>query len=519
MHGRRRERGRSTSECARAGPRPRTPWARTGQRPRTPWARAAAVGLGARRAALRGLTALWGLAALRGLTALRGLAALLALALAGCGGCGQGAGPDAAVDGGVDAGRDQGVDLGVDLGRDAGRDLGARDLGGDRDGGDGGREDGAVDGGDGDAGATGWTVLPEAAPECPIALADDPRAVYVPDWQPCPAEMPAGCERLVMPVGAVSGIAITSDGEPRVFLVLPPPAGYDRMMAGVGRTAALWALASPGGRLHCATRWEGWGAGRTVMLTSHDVDADRYEERAYPLGDDGSVAAPLWTVRRVKGTSMTSVHVGEATVAGNIDPGLPLEVWESGRVHRVQVRGEDPSTAFLVGRDVLFESWGAGDRVRVFHATVDEGPTLLYATPDGSDLKGFATDGRDMAWTQSYGPDAWGLVFERTELWASPYATRAEDVRPRRVAVLERQPVYAAVGDGWYVLPARDGRSMDLVRLSDGHRKRLGPPPDGFAYDRLPAVGGGHLLLPARRERPRFEATVYRVPLDAIPGP
>jgi hypothetical protein len=84
------------------------------------------------------------------------------------------------------------------------------------------------------------------------------------------------------------------------------------------------------------------------------------------------------------------------------------------------------------------------------------------------------------------------------------------------VAVLELQVGGASVGDGWYVFGSVDNRSVDLVRLSDGHRKRLGPPPDGFAYDRLPAVGGGHLLLPARRERPRFEATVYRVPLDAI---
>lgn len=185
----------------------------------------------------------------------------------------------------------------------------------------------------------------------------------------------------------------------------------------------------------------------------------------------------------------------------------------SGARHSVRER----KPTFLVGRDVFWEDWTGGYVVRIYHGTVDGPGTVFFATPDGSDLKGFATDGVDMAWTQAYGVLPGGVTFERYELWTAPYTTDSTLLAPRRVAA-QAYDGAGAVGDGWYASGTTVSGPREFVRLADGARKLLPAPGDDFAYDQIPVLGNGQLAIRARRRTPgRFETTLFVMPLDALP--
>ena len=166
---------------------------------------------------------------------------------------------------------------------------------------------------------------------------------------------------------------------------------------------------------------------------------------------------------------------------------------------------------------MFWEDWTGGYVVRTYHGTVDGPNTVFFATPDGSDLKGFATDGVDMAWTQAYGVLPGGATFERYELWTAPYTTNAALPAPRRVAI-EVYQGQGVVRSGWYASGRTDSGARDFVRLADGARRRLPALGDGFASDRRPVLGNGQLAIVAsRRAVGRFETTLFVVPIDAIP--
>jgi hypothetical protein len=425
-----------------------------------------------------------------------GALALAGLATIGCGACSTS----------VTLPRDAGVDAGRDAGGDAGRDAGR----------DGASGDAGRDGANGDAGRDPlWTTVPGNADGCVIEYARDSTAVYTPQWTACPAGAAPGCERLDAP-----GIPVREgfvEGELRVFVGFSDTITQTTILA--SHDAAVQAIRSPVA-IACTTGFANVGGGRAVFSTWADTDAQHYDERQYVIAEDATDwPLPFARVNRLKASVADLFLISATTYAARTEPNAQyMELYEGTRsnVLRGATLGGSPEVVALVGRDLFWEAWGAGYVARIFHGTVD-GASLFYETPDGSDLKGFGTDGVDMAWTQGYGPHPDGVTFDRYELWTSPYTTDPALLALRLVSAVAFEGI-GAVGDGWYALGSDGSRPYELMRLSDGARKELPAPGDGFAYDRIPAIGGGLIAAEASRlSSPGFERTLFVTPIAALP--
>jgi len=318
-----------------------------------------------------------------------------------------------------------------------------------------------------------------------------------------------------MPEGALARTEQTSAGL-RFVVVLPPETDGGRLVAIASREIALLALRSAGPGAVCRTGFEAAGGGRTVFNTWTQTDDRHYDDRQYVVEEASHTwGPPVTRVNRFDSDVAQQFEISESTYIGVLSPSMKLEVYEDGRSNTLRGLGT-PQTTFLVGRDVFWEDWTGGYVVRIYHGTVDGPGTVFFATPDGSDLKSFATDGVDMAWTQGYGVLPGGVTFERYELWTAPYTTDAAALRPRKVLDLESEPTLAVIGEGWYAFSGGD--PSELIRLSDGHRKRLARPADAWDAEVPAFVAGGVLGVPGRRRAVgRFETTLFVVPIDAIP--
>lgn len=122
----------------------------------------------------------------------------------------------------------------------------------------------------------------------------------------------------------------------------------------------------------------------------------------------------------------------------------------------------------VVGSDVLWEDWA--DLVRVAHGAPGR-PGSLYHRADPADIKGFHTDGVDLAWVQGYDrqPDS---SYARLELWTAPYAADPATLEPRFVRLMGSFRRRAAAGGGWYVVMEPEPWRIEAIRLSDGTRRR-----------------------------------------------
>lgn len=121
----------------------------------------------------------------------------------------------------------------------------------------------------------------------------------------------------------------------------------------------------------------------------------------------------------------------------------------------------NPQNLTAVGRDLFYEVW-ASRQLSVAHASLDSDAELFIALPveERADVFGFETDGVDMVWLQGYGREcSYGCPddHDRLEVWTSPYATRPEDLRPRRVGEI---PLRAR---GGYEIGAGRYATMDFV--------------------------------------------------------
>jgi len=319
-----------------------------------------------------------------------------------------------------------------------------------------------------------------------------------------------------MPEGALARTEQTSAGL-RFVVVLPPETDGGRLVAIASREIALLALRSAGPGAVCRTGFEAAGGGRTVFNTWTQTDDRHYDDRQYVVEEASHTwGPPVTRVNRFDSDVAQQFEISESTYVAVLSPSSKLEVYEDGRSNTLRGLGT-PQPTFLVGRDVFWEDWTGGYVVRIYHGTVDGPGTVFFATPDGSDLKGFATDGIDMAWTQAYGVLPGGVTFERYELWTAPYTTDSALLAPRRVAVVAHEGV-GAVGDGWYARGSDASAAVEFVRLADGTHKLLPALGEGFAYDQIPTIGNGQVSISARRRAVgRFETTLVLVPIDAIP--
>jgi hypothetical protein len=133
----------------------------------------------------------------------------------------------------------------------------------------------------------------------------------------------------------------------------------------------------------------------------------------------------------------------------------------------------------LVGDRVYYELWG--DHIRVWTGTIDEpAHVLIDVTP--AEVRYFETDGTTMTWLQGYDYDWDTLTFARLELWTSPFATRAEELRPRLVHPSFRGLIPMALGGHWLASQG-DGPTLDIIDLRDGSRRSWTPPDAGNVAD------------------------------------
>jgi len=320
-----------------------------------------------------------------------------------------------------------------------------------------------------------------------------------------------------MPEGALADVQ-WDGSELRVFVVLPAGvsnridvlATHDRTQVALRSTNPL----VPDDL--CQGGDDAVGGGRAVFSTRDLTDDGHFDERHYVVDPAANIwSTPSFKANRVLTGGAQQFEISASTYVAVLSPSSKLEVYEDGRSNTLRGLGI-PQSTFLVGRDVFWEDWTGGYVVRIYHGTVDGPGTVFFATPDGSDLKSFATDGVDMAWTQGYGVLPGGVTFERYELWTAPYTTDAAALRPRKVLDLESEPTLAVIGEGWYAFSGGD--PSELIRLSDGHRKRLACLADAWDAEVPAFVAGGVLGVPGRRRAVgRFETTLFVVPIDAIP--
>jgi hypothetical protein len=117
----------------------------------------------------------------------------------------------------------------------------------------------------------------------------------------------------------------------------------------------------------------------------------------------------------------------------------------------------------------------------VWTGTIDEpAHVLIDVTP--AEVRYFETDGTTMTWLQGYDYDWDTLTFARLELWTSPFATRAEELRPRLVHPSFRGLIPMALGGHWLASQG-DGPTLDIIDLRDGSRRSWTPPDAGNVAD------------------------------------
>lgn len=377
---------------------------------------------------------------------------LLALAVA----CGS---PEPS-DAGGDAGRDGGRDGGRDAGRDGGRDSGPAALA------DSG-SDARVDGGPDDP---GWVPLATLAEGCTIERALHPERLFEVRWEPC-EDGTDGCHRIASDVGLARSPG-WFDGDQGYFTVIrgePPGRRVVVIARTEGSPVAAW-REPPSDLPGACIVIVGIGDGYAAVMPSFFHGEDRTRDVDYvfhaPIDAIGTTTEPLAIIR-------PSVLPQRLAVSSQV-----IAVWNGPAIYAIAADGRHgyvsvalpgiAQSVTVAGPDVMWEDWA--ELVRIAHGAVGR-PGTLYHRADPADIKGFHTDGVDLAWVQGYDRQPDGS-YARLELWTAPYVADPSELRPRLVRLLDPTRHPSAFGGGWYVtMPGAPWR-IEAVRLEDGTRRQ-----------------------------------------------
>jgi hypothetical protein len=433
------------------------------------------------------------------------IVAALGLLAATCAACGDG--PPDGADGGREAGPEDAAS------RDAPADARQRaDAGTPRDAGRGSRPDAAADASPPvDAGPAGWTPL-EGIPEgCRIERATNPGAVFTSRWEPCDHGL-EGCQKIIKNMAVTGNGAF--DGDRALFYLGRNIDSRRLIVLAQSEGPALGAWLGPRGidlpedglcQLGAPTVSSDGAA--FVIRTGASLRPD-WRNTVFHGAPDviGSLDTPVGvlTPELIGGGTPQRMDVSATTVASEVQSGVFIA--QDGALVRRELDAL-PQSARVVGDHVLWEEWGR--RVRVVHGTIDQEASVFYEI-DG-DVKGFDTDGVDMAWVQGYDRQPDGS-YERVELWTAPYVRDPADIEPRMVRSLPTRITLATVGGGYWGhwLYANDEWTLNLYRLSDGRKRQwVFPPDDSPGSQRPPAISEDEVLVPGVQLR--------RVQMSAIP--
>ncbi len=383
----------------------------------------------------------------------RGSGALVAIVALACSG-------EPAPDAGVDASSDGGRDGGHDAGRDAGLQDAGRDAAGD------------------DAGPpSAWRLLPGLPDGCVVEYTTEPTELEPFERGPCGDR--AGCERIA-PSWEWGRVEMRVDGgvmnadPPAFFFSRDGPLGHwEKWLVTEDGTARVGVR---GDLDHCYPA--PFGASTVAFgFSIREPEADF--NHAWVFGGPLSFATVANYGRLsdlVSGSSVfDDVRVGSARLAVESAPlhtivDVPFE--GDARMIADGTDGGQTYVAAVVNETVFYNVYGARHHIRA--ATAGERGRVLVDPPDAEAIRVMA-DGTDLAWIQAYGRIE-HYEFERLELWASPYAERAEDLVPRRVATLastaSNPPV--TLGAGHVAIVEYDAGTRQevvrVVRLADGAR-------------------------------------------------
>lgn len=372
------------------------------------------------------------------------------------------------LDAGMDAGRGW-LDSGS---RDAARADATRDVGRDA------PEDGPPDGGPDDP---EWVAL-EGQPEGVfLYVARHPERVLRVTWEDCGA----GCLRAVCP-GTCGWLGGFVDGERRVAWIQTPDSLQTAVLLDVetGTSVAAWKLWDVDEPSTARLAAPAYGGGRAAISA-----------KAYPVAGPNVISTWIGTLETLA-TARTPSYQAEVTASLLISRNFVSathQAWQISPTSTLFLRDDaDRRIAFpergvtgtivsprLIGDRVFYELWA--DHIRVWTATLDEpAHVLIDVTP--AEVRNFHTDGVTMTWLQGYDYDWDTLTFARLELWASPYATRAEDLRPRQIRGIFRGLIPVAFGSHWLASQG-EGPTLDVIDLRDGSRRSWTPPDGGNVAD------------------------------------
>lgn len=441
------------------------------------------------------------------LTHLRGLAAW-ALVLTTTT-CSPAPAPDA---GSVDAGVDAGV---------AGRDAGRRDAGRS---GDAGLDAGSDGGGPRDGGPDdpGWVRVPGLPPECPIERATHPERLWDLRWEPCEdgtGAVVAGCQQAGWSVRTGSITAAHREGDQTWITTLQGGLESGRMLGIApieGPLLAAWRepAQTPDDELMCRITAVAVGGGRATV-TFHFTDwSDDRRSQAHlylaPLEEIRTADVPLHIFPAAfvaGGRTVLNAWLSEEMLVIQTSPDPTLYTYHDGVWSTLTGRDMVEGTAqgpHLVGDHVLWETWRGVDDVRLVHARPGEA-TAVWRDISPNDLKGFGTDGVDVAWYQNYDRRE-DLTYARTELWAATYRRDIEEMTARLVREVEVRSNDPAVGGGWIAQRRLDPQRVEIFSLRDGTRRTFFPP-DGYVITE-PFYASEHEIMYRGRRTTRFDPTL-----------
>lgn len=356
----------------------------------------------------------------------------------------------------------------------------------------------------------GWTHLGGVPDQCDLRVALHPELTEPFVWADCGP----GCEYLPHGSGVVRGLA-NDDG--RTFYdslewvdghdvralfdhdgtCIGVWTAYDDLLP--GRLCGIDAIAVGGGR--AAVAGHAWIQGHPELSTSliwvaAIEDVGHTVEPSIRFGADvGNLPQRLWV-------SATHVVVQTSLGLTRMSDGSTL-----GPPVFVTADDGPAQDGFLYADQFSFEAWQP-DRVRLALATYGSSPAEILRAADPGDVRGFGSDGRDMAWLQGYDYDV-SLGYARMELWTAPYPTSTAAFTPRFVREIPSILNRAAVGGGWYVKQAIGG-GFDAWSLADG-MQRTWTPPTGVVED-----GGPHYAL-AHEVFVRTNSLPYRIDPSTLP--
>jgi hypothetical protein len=376
-------------------------------------------------------------------------------------------------------------------------------------------DSGPVDGGPADA---AWIRVEGLPPECDVRLAANPEDIVPPlEAGPCDG-VSVGCRRVRF---------------------RPSPTGVVQ----VGVVAGRWDEAASTGWFFWA--WSAASAPRLAMVSDHlgntrvvlQLDASGCRSSGYGVGD-GRVALALDDPTLVIAGRID--RPGEMAVVGS----LPLSeipalvyiqtvavseraiglnntgsaiAWRLGwdgayrRLFTVMSGSVEPISD--IHEDSIFATEISGVRNRVWVS--DEAGDRLLVDPVDAEAGMLRTDGRTLAWQQGYERvDITG--YSRLELWASPYATDALELLPRRIAVLEHDSLTNFDMYGNHAVAAST-RTRAVVYPLDGGPPRVIAAPAGHEWGDIVFAGPEEVAMLLRQAAPALPVEVRFYRYDSLP--